>query len=365
MTLRHSLAAASMAAMTIGLGAYGAAAADAPKNNFYQLHNVLNLGGSGTSWDHMDYDQSHHRLYLSRRADGLTVVDTTTGKVVGQVENAKGSGAVAFNQKAGLGYTANTDGSTSIFKLADMAAVDRVSFGDNFDGVIYDEGTNILAYQQADNKKELLIDAATMKLVGTVETEGEQLERPVADGKGNIYVPLRDKASVVKIDLKAKKASATWDVSGKCAEPSGSEFDAANNRLLLVCRGKRMNPVLAVVNADTGEVTSTNPTGTGADDVILDPASKQLFVAAGIEGNLEVFKQEGADKYTLTEAVQTRVGARVMRFDSETQAVYSMTSDGVFDAAKKNLAAISPFYANTYIPGTFVLLTYGRGPMAK
>jgi DNA-binding beta-propeller fold protein YncE len=352
------------AASALALAAASTAfAADAPK--FYQHQSVLNLGGGGTSWDHLDYDQAHHRLYLSRRADGLTVVDSTTGKVVGQVDNAKGSGATAFNLKADRGYTANTDGSTSIFKLSDLSAIDRVSFGDNFDGVVYDEATNILAYQQADNKKELLVDAATMKLVGTIETDGEQLERPAIDGKSNLYIPMRDKDSVYKIDLKAKAVVAHWDVSAKCVEPSGSDFDQANNRLLLVCRGKRANPVLAVIDAESGAVTTTNPIGTGADDVVLDPASKQAFVTAGVEGNLEVFRQEGADKYTLTEAVQTRPGARVMRYDTETRKIYSMTAEGIFDAAKKNLAAISPFYANTYVPGSFVMLTYSRGAAAK
>lgn len=350
-------------ALVLAAATAGAFAADPPK--YYQLQSALNLGGTGTSWDHMDYDQSHQRLYLSRRADGLTVVDSATGKVVGQVDNAKGSGATAFNLKADRGYTANTDGSTSIFKLSDLSAVDRVSFGDNFDGVVYDEATNVLAYQQADNKKELLVDATSMKLVGTIETDGEQLERPVVDGKSNLYLPLRDKSSVYKIDLKEKKVVAHWDVSAKCVEPSGSEFDQAGNRLLLACRGKRMTPVMAVIDADTGAVTSTNPIGTGADDIILDVASKQVFVTAGVEGNLEVFKQEGADKYALTEAVQTRVGMRVMRFDSESQKVFGMTADGVFDASKKNLAAISPFYANSYVPGSFVLLTYGRGAAAK
>jgi len=362
MTLMNKAMGAA-SALALVLAASGAGAADAPK--FYQLQSVLNLGGTGTSWDHIDYDQSHHRLYLSRRADGLTVIDTTTGKVVGQVENAKGSGATAFNLKADRGYTANTDGSTSIFKLSDLSPVDRVSFGDNFDGVVFDDATGILAFQQADNKKELLIDAASMKLVGTIETDGEQLERPTIDGKSNLYIPMRDKSAVYKIDLKEKKIVAHWDVSAKCLQPSGSDFDQAGNRLLLACRGKLVTPVLAVVNADTGEVTSTNPIGTGADDIILDPASKQAFVTAGVEGNLEVFKQDGADKYTLTEAVQTRPGARVMRYDTQTQMIYSMTADGIFDASKKNLAAISPFYANVYVPGSFVMLTYGRGAPAK
>ena len=191
--MRHiSILAASCVAVVSVAGV--AQADDAPK--FYQLQSVLNLGGGGSSWDHMDYDQSKHLVFLSRRADGLTVVDTATGKVVAEVANAKGSGAVAFAPKLDRGFTANTDGSSSVFKLSDFSPVDRVSFGDNFDGVVYDEGTNILAYQQADNSRELLVDAATMKLVATIEVEGEQLERPVIDGKGNLYLTIRDKLAV-------------------------------------------------------------------------------------------------------------------------------------------------------------------------
>ena len=70
--------------------------------------------------------------------------------------------------------------------------------------MVYDEATNILAYQQADNSKELLVDAATMKLVAAIEVEGKELERPVTDGKGNLYLPLRDTHAVYKIDLKAR-----------------------------------------------------------------------------------------------------------------------------------------------------------------
>lgn len=337
---------------------------DAPK--FYQLQAVLNLGGSGTSWDHIDYDQATHRLYLSRRADGLTVVDTLTNKVVGQVANAKGSGATALVPKLDRGFTANTDGSTSVFKLSDLSPVDRITtFGDNFDGVIYDESTNLLAYQQADNSKELLVDPTTMKLVATIEVEGEELERPVVDGKGNLYLPLRDKHTVYKIDLKAKKILAKWDVSEKCTQPSGSEFDVSNNRLLLPCRGKQVNAVFAVIDADTGVVTATYPIGRGADDIILDPVAKQLIISAGVDGVLNVYRQDGADKYTPIQALQTRPGLRVVRYDTSTQKIYGMTAEGNFDAAKKNLAGISPFYANMYFPGTFELFTFGKGPPAK
>ena len=343
--------------------AFAAVAADAPA--FYQLQSVLNLGGTGTSWDHIDYDQSKHLAYLSRRADGLTVVDVTSGKVVAEIANAKGSGATVLVPKLDRGYTANTDGSTSIFKLSDFSAVDRISFGDNFDGVVYDEATNILAYQQADNSKELLVDAATMKLVATIEVEGTQLERPVIGGNSNLYLPLRDKHLVYKIDLKTRKIVAKWDVSSKCTQPSGAEFDLANNRLLLPCRGMITAPVLAVINADSGAVTATYPTGRGADDIILDPATRQLFIPAGVDGVLHVFRQEGADKYSLIETLQTRPGLRVIRYDTATQKIYGMVAEGTFDASRKNLAIVSPFYPNKFFPGTFVMLTFGRVPAAK
>ena len=341
-----------------------ARADDAP-HVFYQLQSTLNLGGTGASYDHIDYDQNKHLAFLSRRADGLTVVDVTTNKVVAQVANAKGSGSTAFAFKLDRGFTANTDGSTSVFKLSDYSAVDRVPFGDNFDGVVYDEATNLLAFQQADNSKELLVDASTLKLVATIEVVGEQLERPVIDAKSNLYLPLRDKGTVYKISLKDKKSVAMWDVSAKCQEPSGVDFDVANNRVLLACRGKQVTPTLTVLDAESGAITTTNVIARGADDIILDPGSKQLFVTGGVDGILNVFKQDGADKYTLTEAVQTNPGMRVMRFDTASQKIYAMNASGVMDAAKKNLAAISPFYPNGYIPGSFNFYTFGRGPAAK
>jgi len=56
---------------------------------------------------------------------------------------------------------------------------------------------------------------------------------------------------------------------------------------------------------------------------------------------------------------------RVIRYDTATQKIYGMVAEGTFDASKKNLTTISPFYANKFFPGTFVMLTYARGPAAK
>ncbi|MDR3515377.1 MAG: hypothetical protein P4M00_06140 [Azospirillaceae bacterium] len=352
---------ASVAVLLAGIPSVQAA--DAP--SFYRLQSVINLGGSGASWDHIDYEQARHLAYLSRRADGLTVVDGNTGKVVAEVANTKGAGASAVVPALDRGFTANTDGSSSVFKLSDFSPIDRVSFGDNFDGVVYDAHTNLLAYQQADNSKELLVDPATLKLVDAIVVDGQELERPALDGKGNLYLPLRDKSTVYKIDLTASKIVAHWDVSAKCKQPSGSAFDPETNRLFLGCRGQQVDPVLAVVDADSGAVTASYPIGRGVDDVIFDPKTRSVFTANGLDANLVVFKQESADRYTMTQVVQTRYAMRVIAYDNDTGKIFSMTAETAVDPGKKNLSAISPFYPNVVFPGTFVMLTYSRGTPAS
>lgn len=339
------------------LGATPARAATQP--DFYHLQSVMKLHSSNTSWDHIDFDPATKYVYMSRRADGLTVVDSRTGKIVAQVANARGAGSVALVPELDRGFTANTDGSTSVFKLSDFSPVDRVTtLGDNFDGVTYDPASKRLAFTKADNSILLIVDPATVKAVASVTVDGTQLERPIPDGKGDIFMPIRDRALVYKIDMSAGKIVGRYDIAPGCTEPSGGAFDAAGNRLLLGCRGKQVKPVLAVMNPDSGAITQALPIGRGVDDVVFDPASGQAFTANGVDGNLVIFHRQDADHYVMTQAVSTRPGARVVRYDADSRRLFTMTADGAVDPAKKNLAFISPFYANYVFPDSFVLLTY-------
>jgi hypothetical protein len=336
---------------------------DAPK--FFQLQNELALKSTGTSTDHVDYDPATKLLYMSRRKDGVTVIDVTTQKVVGQIPKTEGVNSIALVPKHDRGYTGNGDGSTTIFKLSDNTVIDRVSFATNSDGGIYEPVSDTIAFQQADDGIIALMDAATGKKSGEVKLEGEELERPVADGKGNIFVPIRDKDLLFKIDVKAQKVTGKWDVSASCQQPSGADYDAANNHVILGCRGKMVAPTLVVIDGDSGKIVSSTPLGRGCDEVQFDAASKQAFAANGVDGNVIVYKQVDADHYAATEAFSTRPGARVLRYNADAQQLYVMSNAGTFDPSKKNLARFNPWYVNVIFPDSLSLLTYGRGPAAK
>jgi DNA-binding beta-propeller fold protein YncE len=69
-------------------------------------------------------------------------------------------------------------------------------------------------------------------------------------------------------------------------------MDEKNHRLFAACRDGNMN----VLDSDTGKVLQNLPISTGVDDMVFDPASQRVYVAAG-EGFVNVFKEIDADHY--------------------------------------------------------------------
>lgn len=337
-------------------------AEDAPK--FFQLQAELPMKSSATTTDHVDYDPVKKMLYMSRRKDGVTVVDVRTNKVVAQIPKTEGVNSIALVPKHDRGYTGNGDGTTTIFKLSDNSVIDRVSFATNSDGGIYEPATDTVAFQQADDGIIALMDAATGKKSGEVKLEGEELERPAADGKGNIFVPIRDKDLLFKVDVKGQKVAAKWDISAACQQPSGADYDPATNRVFLGCRGKMVAPTMVAIDADSGKVVASLPVGRGCDEVQFNASTKEIFTANGVDANVVVYKQLDADHYAIEEAFATRPGARVLRYDADLKQLYIMSNAGTYDPSKKNLAKFSPWYVNVIFPDSLSLLTYGRGPAA-
>ena len=164
--------------------------------------------------------------------------------------------------------------------------------------------------------------------------------------------------------MKTQKVTARWDVTAACQQPSGADYDPATNRLFLGCRGKMVAPTMVVVDGDSGKVVASLPLGRGCDEVQFDAASKQIFTANGVDGNVVVYKQIDADHYAVLEAFSTRPGARVLRYDAETQRIFMMANAGTFEPSQKNLARFNPWYINKVFANSLVVLTYGRGPAA-
>ena len=133
-------------------------------------------------------------------------------------------------------------------------------------------------------------------------------------------------------------------------------IDRATMRLFIGCKGP--HPVLAVMNARTGKVVATAEIGRGNDGVVWDPATKRVFAANGLDGNIVVYEQKGPDSYALAGAITTRPIARTLAIDPKTRKLYTMTAEGIVDPAKTVNKRAGSFYPNRYFDDTFTVLTY-------
>lgn len=325
---------------------------------FYQLESALTIkGDSLPNWDYLTIDPTRPMLYITRREDGVLMYNTETKQVTGALENTRGGNAVTIVPELDRLYVTNTDGSLTIFQLSGHKLLVRKSYGESADNAFYDPATKQLLITEGDQKKAVFVDAVTFAQVGTLEYDSEKLEGTAPDGKGFMYMALRDRDKVIKIDMRSRQVVAEWPTPGFTL-PNGVAFDAANNRVFVTCRGD--NPSVIVFDAATGKIVASPAIGRNNDVIAFDAETRQIYTSNGLDGTLVVIQQVDANTYKLVEAATTRPWARTMAVDFKTKKVYLVTAEGTVDPSKSWKSSIAPFYPNKYFKDTFTLLTYSR-----
>lgn len=320
-----------------------------------KLKSAVTLKGASPSWDYVTFDPARSYLFLGRRQAGITVMDANTGAVVGAVENSEGANVAALAPDFGRGYTANGDGTTTIFDLATLKAISRVKLAEAVDSAFYEPVSRQMVFTAGDTKELVFVDAASGKVTGRLSMPAEELEGVAIAGDGTLFVNERDIDKIAKVDARSRKTLAQWAIPG-CKMPTGLAMDRANQRLFIGCKSE--HPVLVVMDARSGKVVATHEIGRGNDGVVYDPQAKRVYTANGVDGNLVIFDQLGPNRYKFVGAVTTRPLARTLAFDPKTQRLFTMTAEGVVDPAKPINRRAGSFYPNKFVDDTFTVLTY-------
>jgi DNA-binding beta-propeller fold protein YncE len=193
------------------------------------------------------------------------------------------------------------------------------------DAIIYDPATSrVFAFNGASNSATA-IAADTGKVAGTVDLGGGP-EFAVADGKGFVFNNLEDESLVLKIDANRLKVEQRWPVA-PCQSPSSMAMDRETRRLFVGCRNKLM----AVMNADTGQVITTLPIGDHVDATAFDTDNGLILNSNG-EGTITVIHEDSADKYSVVQTVKTLPRAKTMAPDAKTHQLFlSTVESGQFE----------------------------------
>ncbi len=351
----------TLASLLAALAIYGCVPAVAPAQtpsasgaaaSGYHLEATWKPGGEG-GWDYLSLDPAAHRLYVARQ-DRVQVIDTDSGKLVGEVPGLDGAHGVALAPELHRGFASSGKGNAVVvFDLQTLKPIgDPVSVGKKPDAIVYEPFTRHVFAFDGDSDEASVIDAADDKVVATIPLGGGP-EFAAVDGQGKLFVNLEDKGETLAIDTQTNTVAQRWPLAPG-DEPTGLAMDAARHRLFAGCHNERM----IVLDADTGKHLAEPPIGKGVDACAFDPGTGFAFASCG-DGTLTVIQENptAPGEFRVVEKVKTQRGARTMALDPQTHAIYLAAAD--FEPAPTPAPGAKPVRPKM-IPGSFVILKFVR-----
>ena len=318
----------------------------------YHITKTYELGGDG-GWDYIVPVPSQHRVYIGR-TNRVMVVDTTDGKLVGEVTGIKGAHGTAIAESSGHGFaTSGNDQSIVMFDLKTFKELARIPAAEDADAIIFDAPSNRVFSLNGDAHSSTVVEGASGKLITNVALGGKP-EYGASAGDGKVYANLTDTSEVVEIDAKAAMVSRRWP-TGACRQPVSMAIDTKNHRLFSGCR----SGVLAVSDYRAGRTITTLPIGMGVDGAGYDPGTGDVF-ATNADGTLTVIHQDSPDTYHVVGNVATPTGSRNMGLDPTTHRLYVAAATFAPPPAPAPGAPAGRGGRATVVPGTFKLLVIER-----
>jgi len=286
----------------------------------YKVVKTWKLGGDG-GWDYLTADSAGHRLFIAR-ATRVMVIDTESGRQVGEIPETAGVHGIALDPEIGRGFTSNgREDTVSVFDLKSLAVEKKIKVGSGPDAILYDPFSKRVFTFNGKGHDTTAVDPSSGEVVGKIELGGKP-EFAASDEKGTVFVNIEDTSELVAFDPQKLTVKARWKLAD-CEEPTGLAIDRKNRRLFAGCSG---NKKMAVVDADRGKAVASLAIGEGCDATKFDADLGLAFASAG-DGTITVIREDSGDKFSVAQTVTTRKGARTMAIDAKTHQLFTVTAN--------------------------------------
>jgi len=286
----------------------------------YKVVKTWKLGGDG-GWDYLTADSDGHRLFIAR-ATRVMVIDTESGKQVGEIPDTTGVHGVALDSEIGRGFTSNgREDTVSVFDLKSLVVEKKIKVGSGPDAILYDPFSKRVFTFNGKGHDMTAVDAARGEVVGKIELGGKP-EFAATDEKGTVFVNIEDTSELVAFDPQKLTVKSRWKLAD-CEEPTGLAIDRKNRRLFAGCGG---NKRMVVVDADSGKVVASPAIGEGCDATAFDADRGLAFAAAG-DGTITVIREDSRDKFSVAQTVTTQKSARTMTVDTKTHQLFTVAAN--------------------------------------
>jgi DNA-binding beta-propeller fold protein YncE len=255
--------------------------------------------GVQNHFDHLTADLKNNRLFIvPEDHQTIEVYDLRTGKFVHSIKGIGVGHSVVYRSDINrIFVTDGSNGDLKIFNGTTYKLLKTVKLLADADATGYDPVTHNLYIADGGLDAKLnhtfleIVNTDTGEKVGQIKIDSNRLEAMFVERSGpRLFLNMTEKNSIAVIDREKQSVAAVWPLT--CKVNVAVAMDEKNHRLFVACRDGNMN----VLDSDTGKVLQSLPISTGVDDMVFDPASQRMYVAAG-EGFVNVFKETDADHY--------------------------------------------------------------------
>jgi DNA-binding beta-propeller fold protein YncE len=267
--------------------------------------------------DHFSVDVKNHRLYVAALGnDSVEVLDTA--------QNRHERSLPGFGEPQGLLYLSETrrlyvaNGSADRLDILDagsLASVRRIDKLEDADNVRYDAAARVVVVGYGKGALRLL-DALTGDSKADIPLSGHPESFQLEETGPRIFVNVPTAHHIAVVDRAKGALIGTWEVSARANFPMA--LDEKSRRLFV---GTRSPAALLVHDIDSGKEVAKLEIGGDTDDVFFDRERRRVYAICG-HGEIDVFRQETADRYVKEATVRTAPRARTGLFVPEESKLY-------------------------------------------
>ena len=282
-----------------------------------------------SGFDYVRADAKRHRIYASHTgSQALTVIDSLTGNVLGQIDVGGPAQGVAVDPATGIVFTGNGLART-VTKVdpKSLKVLGSVDVDGPVDAIDYDPTLGRIYADEDDGTRLFVIDAKTMKSVGTVKLPGHKPEFLDIDPATHaIYQNITDLGEIAVIDPKTLTVTKTIPTAAiKRNHPL--QFDPEFGEIVVA--GK--NGMMGAYGPD-GRVIGTLKVAPDFDQCSLDRTTHTMACAGG--GTLAVFALHPKAAPTFIGSTKVDDDAHTLAIDPASKRIFIVYAGATGDAVR-------------------------------
>ncbi len=278
--------------------------------------------GTG-GFDHAAAHAASGHVYVAHTAnDAVDVFDPAAGRHLFSVPHLAGVAGVLVSDEAELIITSNRGENTiGLFAPGPQPDVQKVAVGVRPNGLAFDARRGLIVVANVGDPAIpgsttlSVVDRAARRMVAEIPVAGRTRWALYDADAEAFYVNIMDPPQIVVVDARAPRRIARV-IDVPVAGPHGLDLDPATHRLFCACDAK----TLVTVDARSGTVAGRHPLSGVPDVVFFNRQRRQLYVAVGDPGVIDVFDTATMERLG---SISTETGAHTTALAPAGDRVYA------------------------------------------